>query len=231
MESLETEIFREQGNDKTASLTEINSREEYVIDIIWWGNSYACSLHFPIKIMPLINWFSPNNNFIDQSDFEREIRSRRHVYEIDSRRNSRYSPIHNYHQRLVRTRRTNMDYRAIFYNQPSNIRNRGKIKRGDTSIALRKVFKNWRRGSSIKSEINSIICCIWLGEFEDGQAIIQLKCNKQHWFHAKCLEGWAKNNNTWPLWRTDYVEMAKEENNRMNKKNEPIDNIVNEQRV
>ena len=160
------------------------------------------------------------------------------MYEIDSRRNSRYSPIENYHQGQVRTRQANMDYRAIFYNPPSNssntsnTRNQSSIKRGGTFMALRRIFKNWRRGNSIRSETKSMTCCIWLGEFEDGQVVIQLKCNKQHWFHAKCLEGWAKNNNTWPLWRIDYVKMAKKENKKMaTTGNVSIDNILREERV
>ena len=185
-----------------------------------------------IKIMLKTNWFSPNNNLINQSNFEREIISRRNVYEIDSRRNHRYGRIQNHNQRHVRARQRDLDYRAIFYNLPSNARNQSTIKRGGTFMALRRILKNWRRGNSIKSEIQSMTWCIWLGEFEDEQIFIQLKWNKQHWFHTKCLKGWAQNNNTWPLWRTDYVQMAKEENKKMKKmKNVPIGNILDEERV
>ena len=66
----------------------------------------------------------------------------------------------------IRTRFRNMDYRTIFYHQPSNSqnanngRNRNNIRRRGTLTALSRIFKNWRRGNSIKPQLLNENCCI-----------------------------------------------------------------------
>ena len=131
-----------------------------------------------------------------------------------------------------------MEYRAIFYNQPLNSQNipnstnENRARRRGTLKALSLIFKNWRRGNSIRPQLLNDNCSIWLGSFENGKMLIQLKWNKQHWFHLKCLEGWAINNSTWPLWRTNYVEMAKKEDQILRKTdNLSIHGISNQERT
>ena len=131
-----------------------------------------------------------------------------------------------------------MEYQAVVYNQPSNSQhnsnstNQNNVRRGGTFMALRRIFGNWRRGNSIRPQLQNETWCIWLGEFEEGQVLIQLKCNQKHWFHVDCIEGWATSNNTWPIWRTNYVDIAKEENRRSFKTDSlSIHSISNEERT
>ena len=86
------------------------------------------------------------------------------MYEI----NHRQVQVQNYDEEQIRTRLRNMDYRTIFYNQPSNSqnthnarpRNRTNMRRRGTLMALSLIFKNWRRGNSIKPQLLNENCCI-----------------------------------------------------------------------
>ena len=157
---------------------------------------------------------------MNQRDFEGEYQNRQSVYAIDNRRHQRHNSIQNLHVEQIRDRFGNMEYQTAVYNQPSTIENspnttfQNVIRKGPTFMALRRIFKGWKRGNSIRPHLQNETCCIWLGEFKKGQTFIQLKCGKQHWFHFKCIGKWTMNNTTCPIWRTDYVEVAREENRR-----------------
>ena len=77
--------------------------------------------------------------------------------------------------------------------------------------ALKRIFKTWRRGNSLISNLEEKTCSIWLGDFEDRQVLIQLKWNHSHWFHYEWIRKWATTNDTWPIWRANYVEVAHKE--------------------
>ena len=131
-----------------------------------------------------------------------------------------------------------MEYQTVVHNQPSNPQNtlsttnQNNITRGGTLMTFRRIFKGWRRGNSIQPQLQSETCWIWLEEFKNDQVFIQLKWDKQHWFHIKCIEERKRNNSTWPIWRTNYVEMAKEESRRLfNTDSLSIHSISNEERT
>ena len=130
-----------------------------------------------------------------------------------------------------------MEYQTVVHNQPSNPHNtpnaisQNNITRGGTLMALRRIFEGWRRGNSIRPQLQNETCCIWLEEFKNDQVFIQLKWDKQHWFHIICIAEWTKNNTTWPIWRANYIEVAKEENRRLfDNDSLSIHSISNEER-
>ena len=51
--------------------------------------------------------------------------------------------------------------------------------------------------------------CICLEELEKAEMIIELKCGAGHIFHPICIEAWSMKNHSWPLCRTDFIEVAK----------------------
>ena len=79
------------------------------------------------------------------------------MYEIDHIQDD----IQNYIDERIRARLRDIDYRAIFYNQPSNSQDnstsadQNNVRREGTLRALRRIFKNWRRGSSIRPQLQS----------------------------------------------------------------------------
>ena len=77
--------------------------------------------------------------------------------------------------------------------------------------ALKRIFRTWRRGNSLILNLHDKTCSIWLGDFEDHQVLIQLKWNHSHWFHYEWIRKWATMDDTWPIWRADYVATAHKE--------------------
>ena len=96
--------------------------------------------------------------------------------------------------------------RSAISRSNSNIKNSNEMK------ALRHIFKNWRRGNSLISDLEGRTCSIWLNGYEKDQVLIQLKWNHSHWFHYEWIRTWATKNDTWPIWRANYVEEAHIEN-------------------
>ena len=83
--------------------------------------------------------------------------------------------------------------------------------------ALKRIFRTWRRGNSLISNLQDKTCSIWLGSFEDHEVLIQLKWNYSHWFHYEWIRKWATSKDTWPIWRANYVERAHKEIQRSTK--------------
>ena len=101
------------------------------------------------------------------------------------------------------------------YTPPDNDLNHINVIRNSTFMALRRIFIDWKRENSISPTLNDRMWAIWLESFQKGQQFIQLKWNSQHWFHTIWIKRWALSNDTWPIWRADYIEMAKQENRRL----------------
>ena len=99
---------------------------------------------------------------MNQRDFEGDYLSRRSVYEIN------YQEFHvqDNNEEQIRTRLRNMEYRVIFYNQPLNSQNipnstnENRARRRGTLKALSLIFKNWRRGNSIRPQLLNDNCGI-----------------------------------------------------------------------
>ena len=61
-----------------------------------------------------------------------------------------------------------------------------------------KDFKNLDEKDKIMTE-----CVICLKKYEENDAILELKCDKRHYFHKECITQWVeKNHNTCPLCKT-----------------------------
>ena len=42
-------------------------------------------------------------------------------------------------------------------------------------------------------------CIICMCEYEPNDEIIELPCDRRHFFHAGCIENWLKKNNSCPM--------------------------------
>ena len=95
-----------------------------------------------------------------------------------------------------------------------------RVQRVPTIKVMGDMLSQWRRSYSIK-ENQVQAWCVCLEEFQKGEQIVELHCGKGHIFHPHWIEGWAKRNKSCPLWRTDFVELArKEQADRHNKPEE-----------
>jgi len=52
---------------------------------------------------------------------------------------------------------------------------------------------------SCKEEVNNLDCCICLGNFELGEMLVSLPCDKKHSFHGGCIRQWLERQNSCPL--------------------------------
>lgn len=50
------------------------------------------------------------------------------------------------------------------------------------------------------------ICCIWLVNFDSSQDVIRLPCNRNHFFHRECINGWTLKSPTCPLCKCEINE-------------------------
>ena len=110
--------------------------------------------------------FSRNNAIMNQGDFEGEYRNRRNIYEIGNREDPRRNHIQNHDEEQIRARQGNMEYQTVVNNQSSNPQhtsnsaNQNNVRRGGTIMALRRIFRGWRRGNSIRPQLQNETCCI-----------------------------------------------------------------------
>ena len=72
-------------------------------------------------------------------------------------------------------------------------------KHGEVSIfdALNTDFKE------LAKKEEDFSCCICLTEFQDDDAVTELKCFENHIFHSDCIVDWLKKNQTCPICRAD----------------------------
>ena len=112
----------------------------------------------------------------------------------------------------------NGDYR---YDNTNRVMSFVPYQRMTTNKAKNKIFNNWKKVFNPEKDSKGEYCCICLEEFEKGEMIIELKCGAGHIFHSVCIEAWSMKNHNWPLWRTDFVEVAK------NEPQNPHDNSAN----
>jgi hypothetical protein len=80
---------------------------------------------------------------------------------------------------------------------------------GDHGIP--KIFKKDGYGSVSQKEVGSMVedgphCSICLGEYEDGEEIVQLPCG--HLYHEECIDSWTSNHVKCPLCNLDLEETA-----------------------
>ena len=80
-----------------------------------------------------------------------------------------------------------------------------------TNKAKNNILNNWKKVFDPNINNKGEAWCICLEEFETGEMIIELKCGAGHIFHSICIEAWSMKNHSWPLWRTDFIEVAKNE--------------------
>jgi len=52
---------------------------------------------------------------------------------------------------------------------------------------------------SKKEDVNNEECSICLGQFDLGEMLISLPCDKKHSFHAACIRQWLERQNSCPL--------------------------------
>ena len=128
---------------------------------------------------------------------------RQNIYAIDNERV--HIGYYDYREMIHQLRQLRSRTRSAISNSNSNIQNNEEMK------ALKHIFKNWRRGNSLISDLQDRTCSICLGGFEKDQVLIQLKWNHSHWFHYQWIRSWATKNDTWPIWRANYVEAAHKE--------------------
>lgn len=87
-----------------------------------------------------------------------------------------------------------------------------KVRKVSSFQAANLIFKKWRRGNSIVPYVQESWWPIWLSDFKLDEIVIQLKCSMSHCFHYNCMNEWIKRENkTWPIWRTDFIQVAKQE--------------------
>ena len=86
-----------------------------------------------------------------------------------------------------------------------------KVKRQQTMKVMGNMMSEWKRGFSLRDKSKVVSCSVWLDEFNKGDEVIELHCGKSHIFHPNCIEDWAMRNKSCPLWRTDFVELARKE--------------------
>ncbi|KAJ1435276.1 hypothetical protein B484DRAFT_319053, partial [Ochromonadaceae sp. CCMP2298] len=48
-------------------------------------------------------------------------------------------------------------------------------------------------------DVNNADCCICLGNFELGEMLTSLPCDKKHSFHGGCIRQWLERQNSCPL--------------------------------
>ena len=110
--------------------------------------------------------FIRNNAIMNQRDFEGEYQNRQSVYAIDNRRHQRHNSIQNLHVEQIRDRFGNMMYQTALYNQPSTIENSSNttfqnvVNRRNTFRALHRIFRGWKRGNSIRPQLQNETCSI-----------------------------------------------------------------------
>jgi hypothetical protein len=75
----------------------------------------------------------------------------------------------------------------------SDARRRG-LSRWDIEVLPTFVFTNHNM-----DEVNNIDCSICLNNFEMGEMLISLPCDKKHSFHATCIRQWLRRQNSCPL--------------------------------
>ena len=72
----------------------------------------------------------------------------------------------NLNEEQIRDRLRDIEYQTVVYNQPSNSQNapntafQNVVKRGNTFMALRRIFRGWKRGNSIRPQLQNETCCI-----------------------------------------------------------------------
>ena len=133
---------------------------------------------------------SASNINIEQSDSFNLNRSRRN-------RNNRI-------QNLPSLNRTN---RQTHYINNS----RSKFKRLETFDVLDKILKDWKRSETLNKTTSIKWCWVWLEQWKPGQDLIELKWGKNHIFHKVWIKRWAQRRKTWPIWRTDFIDLARNE--------------------
>lgn len=68
------------------------------------------------------------------------------------------------------------------------------------------VLKNLPRKKYIKDDPEMQYredCCICKCDYEEGEELIVLKCDKSHYFHEQCLSEWLKINKVCPMCRAE----------------------------
>ena len=89
------------------------------------------------------------------------------IYAIDNERVR--IGYYDYQEMVYQQRQPHSRTRSAISNSNSNIENNEEMK------ALKHIFKNWRRGNSLISDMQDRTCSICLGSFEKDQVLIQLK--------------------------------------------------------
>jgi hypothetical protein len=80
-----------------------------------------------------------------------------------------------------------------------------------TSKVLGGIKDKWKRTFTNTDKERTIYCSVCLEEFVKGEEVIELHCGKGHIFHPNCIHDWAQRNKSCPLWRKDFVSLAREE--------------------
>ena len=59
------------------------------------------------------------------------------------------------------------------------------------------ISQNWAKAYT--NNMAQQECAICLEDFKKGEEVVELKCDKKHIFHRRCLQKWGENHSTCPL--------------------------------
>ena len=73
-------------------------------------------------------------------------------------------------------------------------------------------------------------CAICLSEFVEGEKVVPLSCNVQHYFHEQCIKQWIRTKTQCPLCRAeinakDLAEFNKNLDQELQRASENVDNV------